>query len=258
LALEFEFMKRGPVPFPHHYCLGNLALIFLVSAVSVFGNGMFRLGSLGVDELFGVLIYVAMLAGFATLIFGTISYLFQRALHWCLKRHLRQRGWWMVLFLLPGSFLVGVEVYSKAAPVRADAVLTAGRLGALPPGASKLRYDSWSAIFTGAQFLYFEAPPEEIEVFLSDAPSLEGVEPVRFTKDRPLLPWPDGAGITDFPAERLEEFYQVQQGWPEWFRPTLRHGGRSYTIPSDDEGHNWGRVIIDDQRNLVFIEVVWS
>lgn len=45
---------------------------------------------------------------------------------------------------------------------------------------------------------------------------------------------------------------------PAWFAPGFPQDGRVYEIPSAPSGHNWGLVIVDDARNIVYIYVVWS
>lgn len=133
-------------------------------------------------------------------------------------------------------------------------LLRDGRLGALPDSARDIRFGSWAGMFSGERCLRFEADPAEIQGLVESSPSLAGEEPERF-----------GAGRHNLPStERTPEiglghrYYQPDPAFP-WYAPTLRGAaGRRYRIRPDASHHNWGEVVIDDERNVVYANVMWD
>jgi len=44
---------------------------------------------------------------------------------------------------------------------------------------------------------------------------------------------------------------------PGWYIEQIDSKAREYKIPAE-ENHNWGEVIVDDEKNIVYIKVIWS
>lgn len=135
------------------------------------------------------------------------------------------------------------------------ALLRDGRLAPLPDDARDLRFGSWSGVFTGQACLVFTASPEEIERFVEGSDGLRGVDPSRFGEGRKNLPLSERGPEVGFG----HRYYQPNSVF-DWYAPTLHGRGRRYEIPPDQSrrGHNWGEVVVDDERQRAFVEVTWD
>ena len=161
-----------------------------------------------------------------------------------------------VLMLLSCSSLASDLTASTKKTI--SVALENGRLSELPKSATKIMAYEWGGLFTGEQFIRFEASADDIEKFVSSSPSIKDVKPEYFTAERQLIPYPDEVS-DDFLVnkDRRHEYYFRDRQAPDWFEPTIKMKGREYSIPSKGD-HNWGYVIIDDEKHIVFIKVIFS
>ena len=131
-------------------------------------------------------------------------------------------------------------------------VIQQGRLAELPASAGNIRAAQWTGIFSGEAYLAFSADSEDIELWLNQSPSLQFQSPVILDSICRYLP--DDYGEIN----ENDMTYHVDEYVPDFYRPLILKQGRLYEIPPDSQGHYWGRVIIDDLRKYVYLNVLWS
>lgn len=146
---------------------------------------------------------------------------------------------------------------------RTERILREDRLAALPPSATEIQASGWGGLFTGEDYLMFRATAEDIDKFVASSPSIKDVHPEIFTSEHMHLPYTKKK--TSPPNEGPEAYFKHKHFFPgsicpTWYNPTIRGKGRKYEIPPDPNipGHNWGSVIINDETNTVYINVIWS
>lgn len=148
----------------------------------------------------------------------------------------------------------------KLSARKPEAILKVGRLAKLPQSATDIKAEGWNSIFTGEDYLMFCATPEDIEKFIAESPSIKDTKPDIFSSDKMYLPYYEPNDFTDdadWDAYFRHKYFQTHKGQPEWYNIEIRLKGRRYEIPSF-EHHNWGSVIINDETNTVYINVIWS
>jgi len=248
--------KRPNVPFPHHYFWLNSGLIFVIIGFNLYSNsGDSNFHSIG--DIFGFLAYLLIFGGVTTALASAFCLLYHLVVYFLARKRLRIRQIWLFLFILPALSIACLEIYSNRQSAKIESILSAGRLADLPPDASDIHYDSWSAMFTGEQFLRFTASEQTIEQFIKNSKSLNSIEPAIISVEYPRLPWTDSAILKETSSKELENSYHERPTIPEWYMGPHRARGRYFEIPSH-EGHNWGEIIIDDETHTVYINVVWS
>jgi hypothetical protein len=137
-------------------------------------------------------------------------------------------------------------------------ILRDGRLAELPASARCVRAYRWHGLFTGEDYLRFEAAPEDIERFISDSPSISRAAVQRFDAQHMYLPrdptrkWWYG--------DRQHEYYWPHPAAPSWYDTAIRVKGRFFEVPGDPDlrGHNSGSVVIDDETHVVYVYIMWS
>ena len=140
-------------------------------------------------------------------------------------------------------------------------VLTDGRLADLPASAGNVRAAGYSHGFTAEHYLMFQATPEDIQKFIDESESIKNQEPTVFNSDHMHVPYPERDDFDD--QQEYSEYwhnhslFRRDPMWPDWYDPTVRGKGRLYRIPSV-KMFNDGTVIVDDETNTVYIEVIWS
>jgi hypothetical protein len=160
-------------------------------------------------------------------------------------------------------FFYSVLQGSKLSQRNPHGILKVGRLADLPESATDVKAEGWGALFTGSDYLMFRASSEDIEKFLAESPSIKHATPEIFNPEHMYLPNPvDKEYYTDEELENhyKHEYYFPYNLTPEWYDLTIKVKGRMYEIPGDPDmrGHNWGSVIINDETNTVYINVIWS
>lgn len=148
----------------------------------------------------------------------------------------------------------------KLSARKPQAILKAGRLAELPESAADIEAEGWDGIFTGEDYLMFRATLEGIEKFIAESPSIKDTEPEIFSSKKMYLPYHepnDFADEADWEDHYNHKYFFPQKDQPEWYDITIKLKGRRYKIPAF-EHHNWGSVIINDETNTVYINVIWS
>jgi len=144
---------------------------------------------------------------------------------------------------------------------KAEKVLTAGRLAHLPDSAVDVHVWGWHSMFTGEDFLMFKASPEDINDFVMNSKSLNGLEVEDINDLHMYLPRSQHPLSADVDIdEYYKHKYYIDLERPDWWKPTIKIKGRVYEIPPDNDmrGHNSGSLIINDETNTVYIWVMWS
>ena len=248
--------KRPVVPFPQHYFWLNSGLIFVIIDFNLYSNSSDRdFNSIG--YIFGFLVYLLLFGGVTTAIASALSLLYHLVVYFLARKRLRIRQIWLFLFILPALSIACLEIYSNRQSAKIESILSAGRLADLPPDASDIHYDSWSAMFTGEQFLRFTASEQTIEQFIKNSKSLNSIEPAIISVEYPRLPWTDSVDLERISSKEFKNSYHERPTIPDWYMGPHRARGRYFEIPNH-EGHNWGEIIIDDETHTVYINVVWS
>jgi hypothetical protein len=161
--------------------------------------------------------------------------------------------------LIVGLFLSVLHGMALS-PRNPEGILKTGRLAVLPESATDIKAEGWSGIFTGEDYLMFRATPEGIEKFIAESPSIKDTEPEIFSSKKMYLPYHepnDFADEADWEDHYNHNYFFPQKDQPEWYDITIKLKGRRYKIPAF-EHHNWGSVIINDETNTVYINVIWS
>ena len=118
-------------------------------------------------------------------------------------------------------------------------------LAELPPSATDVRIgrSGWRA---GRVFVFrFRADPADIETFLTSSPVLAGSVPVVYSPDKTLTP------------ELGEGDLLSSEGWPSWFEPWLRKGGRMYRR-GPDAPYEVRWIIVNDETHVVYAYMTWG
>ena len=172
-----------------------------------------------------------------------------------------------IQFLLYGfasaAFWESIHLGNTGYNPNPKSVLSAGRLASLPNSATEIKTNGWHGMFTGSDYLMFEASPAEINAWLSRCESIKGIKPMAFTPKHKYTIYRDEKDFKN--DEDYEEYFQHEhffpfKDWPNWYNPTIETRGRKYEIPGDQKkkGHNWGSIIVNDETNTVYIWVCWS
>ena len=168
----------------------------------------------------------------------------------------------LVIVLVPVGvigIMLALLVYSttlkERPPSAAKGILRAGKLADLPESAYDVRAAGWHSMFTGMDYLRFCATASDIEKFISDSPSIEGIKPEVFDSKHMLLPIYDLYNA-DFSSGHT--FFHPEKGRPSWYDRMLMGRGRRYYFCAGPKGHNQGTVIVNYETNTVYINVTWS
>jgi hypothetical protein len=165
---------------------------------------------------------------------------------------------WKKLLIFTGLFLFTILGPILNAPTAdPQPILEDGRLADLPESAVEVKTFSWHGIFAGGRYLMFKAPSDEIDQFISLSPSLKRVDPEIFSADHKYLLQLGNPDYND-PTYNNHEYYFSGTMAPKWYDPTIKIKGRLYKVPADNEHHNWGEVIINEETNTVYIRITWS
>ena len=145
-----------------------------------------------------------------------------------------RRRFWLIAIaavVAAGVLLAFLAVrWDRRAQVRA--ALAWNRLASLPPSARNVEVSTVGNMFSRNFFLKFEADPAEIATFVASSSGL------REAKEAPL----DEHTIDeDNGAKRFA-----------WFDRGAVRVGRRWIVPPD-EHENYGVVVVDDARHLVYI-----
>jgi hypothetical protein len=237
--------------FPSRFCvLNGLALFFLC----VVGRYVMELLS---GAVYPMIVGQAVGSTLGVLVWTAIFVPCQGLVWVFLRMRIRRDLVWAMLFLLPAIWLGTDCLYKSVPTVAAREILAWGELATLPESATDIKIFAWSSLFSGEEFLRFRASPDDIERFLETSPILERVECQDYSKDRMRLPIPKDYGMKEEHFMGPHEYFSPEAHAPEWYREEFRGPGRRYII-HPKRYHYPGEVIIDDEKNLVFVYLCFS
>ncbi len=194
-----------------------------------------------------------------------LGLLFQAAL-WKRLRHRTTvpagRG---LLLLLPAAVLgaawLALTAHDRSVflhkydPVtRSPMVLNRAGLAALPASAYEVNVHGWAFMMSGKYTLRFAAEPNDIERFLAESASLEGVECRTYSSRRKRLRGGDYVRLSDRRDAHGNAYFAPERDVPRWYQQEIRGPGRRYEI-SWYKGKYQGELIIDDEAHVVYVHV---
>jgi hypothetical protein len=105
-------------------------------------------------------------------------------------------------------------------------LLAEAKLSPLPPSATNVAYYQWNGLFTGETYAKFELSPGDLRTFISNSPSLQGIEPKKiYNTNYQHVPFPPLGGQWDL--EHCDYFSQHPK-FPSWYDLTVPGKGRKY------------------------------
>jgi hypothetical protein len=183
-----------------------------------------------------------------------VVYGYQVLLHILLAVRIKSRITWTVLLLWPIVLIGGVSLYRSLPLQRAQTILANAELASLPESATEIKVFTWSTPFSGEEFLRFRASREDIESFLAESPILRLAECQYYSKDRMRLIYPDDSAYNGKYREDGHEYF-FDKSAPPWYIQEIKGPGRRYRILPKRYNHA-GEVIFDEEKNLVFVNLV--
>jgi len=249
--------------FPWAFCILNGVLLLLLCIVgpivmraqSFDGDlhAIMRFLGRGLDDMMAVLSSVLVFLWSLGL-----SLVCQAIAYRLLKRRIRSRAIWAVLFLLPAITIGGGWFYYSTPIAQARAILARGELASLPKSATDIRVYMWSSPFSGEDFLRFRASPDDIQKFLEESPILRGAKCREYSKDRMRLKYPKDywQRIMEY-REDGNEYFFPDSITPDWYKQEIKGPARCYII-NPNRYHYPGEVIVDNEENLVFVYLCFS
>jgi len=163
-----------------------------------------------------------------------------------------------LIALVAGSVIAGIAggVFSLTNGSTAhvvEATLAEARLANLPKSAKDVHVHMWENEFSSFGLMRFSAPQKDIEAFVAGSPGLASVAPEIFSPAHRYLSWTGALAVNS-----SDEYFIDRSSMKVWFDPTVKDKGRKYELRKDVTGGYTGYVVIDDEKNTVYIEVNWS
>lgn len=236
-------------PFPLRFCVLNALTLFFLCVV---GRYMMELLS---GAVYPMIVGQAIGSTIALFVWVALFLPCQGFVWVFLRLKIRRDLVWAMLFLLPAIWFGTDCLYKSVPTVAARGILAWGELATLPDSATEIKIFAWSSLFSGEEFLRFRASPDDIERFLETSPILKNAECQTYSKDRMRLSFPKDYGMEHFMDPH--EYFQPVGHAPQWYREEFRGPGRRYII-HPKRYHYPGEVIIDDEKNLVFVYLCFS
>ena len=246
--------EENKVPFPWLFVFlnGIIILFICIGSREMTRHIIYRTYSFHILYILFGIFWAALSSVFPI----ALSLVYQAFMHLFLKKRIKNLYIWAILFLIP-SILVGTDFFYYNMPkIRAAAILSYGRLAALPESASHVREYSWSSPFSGEWFLSFRATDDDIETFIDNSSSLKGQPCQSFSSEKMRIPFVDDLKTREEYHRSGHETF-IPDTVPPWYREEIRGNGRLYEIPKEGQ-HNWGEVIVDDVNNIVYVNIIWS
>lgn len=157
----------------------------------------------------------------------------------------------IVLLLLLG-FLASIIMVNENFSVKnvddntkLSIALEIGRLAKLPANISEFKIDGTRNSFSSTFLLKFKASSEDINQFIENSPSLKNITPEILTENH------------TYPPNTEKNMTNSKDDRYPWFNPVIEVKGRKYDIIWD-EHNNYGRVIVDDLNNIVYVYISHS
>jgi hypothetical protein len=197
-------------------------------------------------------------AFFGATVFVSLLLLLQMLTWTVFRRIVTNQSIWACFLLIPCILITGIVIYNALPSTNARRTLEDGRLSVMPLSARNVKSSHWSGLFTGESYLSFQADKADIEAFLATSPSLQGVKPKVYSKDYQRMPFPTTNKGFDFNSAKFDYFVKQSNLVPDWWNEEITGQGRTYEIPGQAGGNNFGLVIYDEERCIVYIRVTWS
>jgi hypothetical protein len=247
---------KNEASFPWSFSIINGIIIFIVLSLS--GNIYTLLSHFSTSMIFSMILIEAIFVAFPAAFLIGISLSYQAIIYRLFRTRIRSTLLWAILFLLPAIALSGDLFYRHLPKVAANRILAHGELAPLPESATDIKVYTWSSPMSGEEFLRFSATPDDIEVFLNTSPILKRAECKKYSKDKMRLPYSkDYFNKFEKHYNDSHEYFSPERDAPEWYIEELRGVGRRYTI--HPKGYHYpGEVIINDEKNLVFVSLCFS
>ncbi len=245
--------------FPLRFALVGEAILL----ASVIGGLLWLRTAPGLETLAGGLRFVVwiVMAGFALGLGLLAQAIVWRRLH-ARMTGARQQGLMLVLAaVVLGAGWLALTAHDhrvlsrKYDPVtRSPMVLNRAGLAALPESARDVKAHGWGFMLSGEYTLRFTAEPNDIENFLADSPSLEGVACRRYSPERMMLRRENYVSIFNQRDVQGNDYFATQHDVPRWYQQEIRGPGRRYEINWYD-GEYQGELLIDDESHTVYVHV---
>jgi hypothetical protein len=111
---------------------------------------------------------------------------------------------------------------------------------------------------SGEEFLRFSATAGDIAVFLETSPILKNKEYQRYSKDRMRLPYSKESFKSIYEnISEPHEYFMPEAHAPDWYIEEIKGDGRRYNF-RPKRYHYPGEVIVDDEKNIVFVYLCFS
>jgi hypothetical protein len=229
------------VKFPWVLCILNVVVCFLACFVSreVVCSALHRDCEVVSME--------AAMSGYKTGFICIIALGYQKILFRKLKGSIKHIIIWLILFLLPGVVLGGIDFVRSTTNITAKLILSHANLAPLPQSACDIRAFKWVMARSGEEYLRFTASRSDIESFLSGSPILKDKECQRYGPEKMRLNVPQVYG-----AKVEIEYFSSSSISPCWFNREIKELGRRYEIRPKGY-HYHSEVIFKDQSNTVYI-----
>jgi len=182
--------------------------------------------------------------------------LHQAVVYRLLKARIRSPLKWAVLFLLPVLVLTSLGVHHYLPKVRVQKILAEGGFAPLPKSATHLRVYGWWCPDELGRCMMFRATPQDVEEFLNTSPTLKGRKCQKFSPERMRILFPRDTTKWMEYTEAGHELFGHSSG-PLWYKEEIRSYGRYYSVPTKDYRKSC-EVIVDDEKNIVYIKVIWG
>ncbi len=198
----------------------------------------------------------ALSLGMACILLAWVSLVYHLVVHSLLRRRTANALVWTILFILPALAVGGLHSYMSLPRVEAASLLRFAKLAPLPRLATGVKAYSWSAVFSGEDYLCFTAEPNDIEHFLAASPALRGKEPTRYSLRKMRLERPKGRE-NEFSSGDANEYIILRPNTPGWYQQEVRGPARKYEVQPPRYQYP-GEVLIDDTTHTVYVHLIFS
>ena len=238
----------GPF-FPRRFVIINAVFIFVFFTLS-------EILKLIYHGILSIMILRTVFVVIDSFLWILLSLGYQVLLYEILKKRIKHNLVWAILFILPAIILGTNCVYMSLPTVTANRILTLAELAPLPTSARNIKVYEWSCVFSGGKFLRFSASPSDIQKFLKESPILQGAECEAFSAERMRVRYPDDSKKWGQINEAEHETFIPNPSAPDWYKGEIRKGRRYIIHP--EWGYYPGEVIVNDEENFVYVNIIWS
>ncbi len=149
--------------------------------------------------------------------------------------------------------MLGLSVIAgcwASARTQVEWLLSKAKLSPLPPSATNVAYYRWNGLFTGETYAKFELSASDLRAFISNSPSLQGIEPKKiYDTNYQHVPFPARGSALDAGSY---DYFSQDSKLPIWYDSTIRGKGKKFVI---DWGPNM-MILLDEDRHIVWLHQV--